>query len=65
LWPQTLLGCVVFAGLLQAGWTPVLWAAPFASGLLLAIPFCVLTARPTLGAWLRQQRWAAIPEELR
>ena len=65
LWPQTVLGCVVFACFAQAGWPAVLWAAPFASGLVLAIPFCVLTADPVVGAWLRENRWAAIPEELR
>jgi membrane glycosyltransferase len=64
LWPQTVLGGVVFACLAQAGWAAVLWAAPFASGLVLAIPFCVLTADPAMGAWLRRHRWAAIPEEL-
>jgi membrane glycosyltransferase len=64
LWPQTVLGCVVFAGFAQAGWSAVLWAVPFASGLVLAIPFCVLTADPAIGTWLLQHRWAAIPEEL-
>jgi membrane glycosyltransferase len=65
LWPQTVLGCVVFACFAQAGWQAVLWAASFASGLVVAIPFCVLTAEPAVGAWLRDNQWAAIPEELR
>lgn len=64
LWPQTVLGLVVFAGFARAGWTSVLWAAPFAIGLILAIPFCVITAEPAVGAWLREKRLAAIPEEL-
>ena len=64
LWPQTVLGCVAFACFAQAGWPAVLWAATFASGLVLAIPFCVLTADPVIGAWLQENRWAAIPEEL-
>jgi membrane glycosyltransferase len=64
LWPQTVLGCAVFACFAQAGWPAVLWAVPFASGLVLAIPFCVVTADPAVGAWLRERRWAAIPEEL-
>lgn len=64
LWPQTILGCMVFTCFAQAGWPAVLWAVPFASGLVLAIPFCVLTADPAVGAWLRENRWAAIPEEL-
>ena len=64
LWLQTVLGGVVFACFAQSGWTAVVWAAPFALGLLLAIPFCVITADPALGAWLREKRVAAIPEEL-
>jgi len=64
LWPQTVLGWVVFACFAQAGWPAVLWGVPFASGLVLAIPFCVLTADPAVSAWLREHRWAAIPEEL-
>jgi membrane glycosyltransferase len=63
LWPQTVLGILVFACFARAGWTPVVWAAPFAVGLLLAIPFCVVTANPKLGAWLRAKRLAAVPEE--
>ncbi len=63
LWPQTVLGIVVFAGLAEAGWTPVLWAMPFVGGLVLAIPFCVITAWPPAGAWLRAKKLAAIPEE--
>jgi membrane glycosyltransferase len=64
LWPQTLLGVAVFACFAQAGWTAVIWAAPFALGLPLAIPFCVVTADPAVSAWLRRARLAAIPEEL-
>ena len=64
LWPQTLLGGAVFACFAQAGWTAVIWAAPFALGLPLAIPFCVITADPVVSAWLRRARLAAIPEEL-
>ena len=63
-WPHTLVGVVVFAAFASAGWTTVLWALPFAGGLPLAIPFCVLTASPTFSAWLRRHRIAAIPEEL-
>ncbi len=65
LWPQTVLGILVFACFAQAGWTAVLWAAPLAIGLVVAIPFCVITAAPPVGAWLRNRKVAAIPEELR
>lgn len=64
LWLQTLLGAAVFAGFGQAGWTATLWAAPFASGLVLAIPLCVLTANARIGQWMRDQGFAAIPEEI-
>ena len=63
-WPHSLFGIAVFAGFAAAGWTAVLWAAPFAIGLPLAIPFCVLTASPSVSAWLRRHAIAAIPEEL-
>ena len=64
LWPHTALGLLTFAAFAHAGWRTVLWAAPLAGGLPLAIPFCVLTASPRFGAWLRRRRIAAIPEEL-
>jgi hypothetical protein len=32
--------------------------------LILAIPFCVLTADPAVGVSLRKHHWAAVPEEL-
>ncbi|MGD0433245.1 MAG: glucans biosynthesis glucosyltransferase MdoH [Acetobacteraceae bacterium] len=65
LWPQTIIGLVVFACFVRSGWTAVAWAAPFAIGLVLAIPFCVITADPAVGTWLRERRLAAVPEELR
>jgi membrane glycosyltransferase len=64
LWPQTLLGLLVFAGFSRAGWTASAWAAVFAGGLVVAIPFCVITADPRFGARLRAMRVAAVPEEL-
>jgi membrane glycosyltransferase len=64
LWPRTVLGFGVFACFVHAGATAVLWALPFAAGLVLAIPYCVITAHPSVGAWLRARRLAAIPEEI-
>lgn len=64
LWPQTLLGLAVFACFARAGGIAVLWALPFALGLVAAIPFCVLTADPRVGAWLRAHAVAAVPEEI-
>jgi membrane glycosyltransferase len=62
-WPQALLGLVLFACFAAAGPVAVLWATPLLGGLLLAIPFCVLTADPRVGAWMQRHRVAAVPEE--
>jgi membrane glycosyltransferase len=63
LWPQTLLGVLVFAAFASSGWQTVLWAAPFAGGLLTAVPFCVLTAHPRFGRWLARRGIAMMREE--
>ncbi len=63
LWPQTVLGVALLFGYAQAGWVCVAWAAPFVIGLVLAIPFCVISANPVVGAWLQRNKVAAIPEE--
>jgi membrane glycosyltransferase len=63
-WPHTLYGLLVFALLARGSWGAVFWALPFAGGLPLAIPFCVLTSAPAVSDWLRRHRIAAIPEEL-
>jgi membrane glycosyltransferase len=65
LWAQSVLGVVVFACFAHAGWAAVAWAVPFAGGLVVAIPFCVITANPGVGTRLRQWKVAAIPEEFR
>ncbi|MBY0336291.1 MAG: glucans biosynthesis glucosyltransferase MdoH [Acetobacteraceae bacterium] len=62
--PHALIGLALFLPL--ASWAP--WALPFAfvwaGGLLLAIPFCVVTASSRFGAWLRARGLAATPEEI-
>jgi membrane glycosyltransferase len=64
LWWHTALGVLAFGAL--AATAP--WATPFAlpwvGGLLLAIPFCVLTTAPCAARWLVAHRIAATPEEL-
>ena len=62
-WPHTLLGIAVFAAFACAGGRAVLWALPFAGGLLVAVPFAVFTAYQRLGRWLRGRGIAAVPEE--
>ncbi|MBC7431757.1 MAG: hypothetical protein H7345_06775 [Rubritepida sp.] len=61
LWPHTLFGALVFAVLPLSAWV---WAAPWAAGLVLAVPFCVVTSAPVVSAWLRARRVAATPEEI-
>ena len=63
-WPQTVLGLGAFAAFASAGPVAVLVALPLAGGLLVAIPFCVLTADPRLGAWLQRRGIAAVPKEV-
>jgi membrane glycosyltransferase len=62
-WPHTLFGVAVFGAFASAPGAAVLWALPFAGGLLVAIPFCVLSADPRVSAWLRARAIAAVPEE--
>ena len=63
LWPQTLFG---FALLALFSWKApgvLVWAAPLLSGLVLAVPFAVLTASPRFGQLLARIGLCAIPEE--
>ena len=63
-WPHTLIGVITFAALLRADPGLAFLAFPFAGGLLLVIPFCVLTASPRASAWLRARGVCAMPEEV-
>jgi len=64
LWPHTLIGVIVMG--FVAATAP--WALPiallWAGGLLVAIPFCVLTTEPRFGRWLAARGLAATPEEV-
>ncbi len=64
LWPETLLGVVLLAALAATSGSALLFGLPFLAGLVLAVPFCVLTADPAVSARLRRWRLAATPEEL-
>jgi len=61
LWPHTLFGIAVFAALPLSAWP---WALPWAAGLVLAVPYCVMTSAPGFSAALRAGRLAATPEEI-
>ncbi len=63
LWPQTVFGAVILAVLSVYTPAAVVWVLPVVIGLLLAVPFAVLTASPALGRWLAKRRLCAIPEE--
>jgi membrane glycosyltransferase len=65
LWWHALIGAVLLAGFAVAGRLPLLWAAPFLLGPLLAVPFCVLTAEPWLARRFVLAGTAAVPEEFR
>jgi membrane glycosyltransferase len=60
-WPHTLFGVLALALLPLPAWP---WALPWLAGLLLAVPFCVLTSSPRVSAALRACGLAATPEEL-
>ena len=64
LWPHTAFGAAILGLLLATTPAAALWALPWAGGLLLAIPFCVVTASPRVSTWLGARRIAATPEEL-
>jgi len=63
LWPQMVFGSVVLGILTVFTPAAVVWVLPVVLGLLLAVPFAVLTASPALGRWLARHRICAIPEE--
>ncbi len=63
LWPQTLFGVVV-CGLLLLASPPVFWwSLPLTAGYLLAVPFAVITASPSLGRWFKKVGLCGIPED--
>jgi membrane glycosyltransferase len=64
LWFPTLFGCLFGIGLWIGAPGALPWAAPLLLAYLLAIPLCVLTAAPSLGALCHRWGILAIPEEL-
>lgn len=63
LWPQTLVGAVIFATLWIYAPAVLPWAAPVYVALLLAIPFAWLTSRRWLGEAMVRAELCATPEE--
>jgi membrane glycosyltransferase len=62
-WLHTACGAAGFAMLGAASIAAALWALPFAGGLLVAVPFCVVTSSPAFSGWLVRRGIAALPEE--
>lgn len=63
LWLQTVLGGAFLAVLAVVAPHILPWAAPVIAGLLLSVPFAVVTALPALGQFFRRLGLCAIPEE--
>ncbi|MEQ1696930.1 MAG: glucans biosynthesis glucosyltransferase MdoH [Hyphomicrobiaceae bacterium] len=63
LWPQMLFGVIVCGSLWVISPATLIWSLPLTAGYLLAVPFCVLTANPALGAWMKREGIAGIPED--
>ncbi|MEP6149822.1 MAG: glucans biosynthesis glucosyltransferase MdoH, partial [Nisaea sp.] len=63
LWQQTILGAVFLAVLSMVAPHILPWAAPVIAGLLLSVPFAVVTATPFLGRLFRRLGVCAVPEE--
>lgn len=63
LWLQTALGAAFLTVLSLVAPHILPWAAPVIAGLLLSVPFAVVTAAPILGRLFRRYGLCAIPEE--
>lgn len=63
-WPHLVFGAIVLG--LAGSFAPslALWSAPLTLGLVVAIPFALVTAAPASGAWLRRVGLCATPEEI-
>ena len=63
LWPQTLFGLTMIVVFAFQAPMAIAWSAPVVLGLVLAIPFAVITASPKLGVHLAEKKLCATPEE--
>lgn len=63
MWPQTLFGAVLTAVFAHYAPQALPWAAPVLCGLLISVPFAVLTSSPQFGNWMRRNGIARAPEE--
>jgi membrane glycosyltransferase len=63
LWPHLLFGLYIFGTLAALSPTVLIWSLPLTAGYLLAIPFAMLTAAPSLGALFVRSGLCGIPED--
>lgn len=63
LWPQLLFGVSLYLALAVISPPLLLWSLPLTAGYLLAIPFAVVTASPSIGRFFRRHGIAGIPED--
>lgn len=63
-WPHTLIGFLMAWPLVVTHPAALLPLALFIGGLWLAIPFAVLTAKPSLGQLMQRRGWLATPDEV-
>ncbi len=63
LWPQTQFGIIVCGLLLLVSPPAFWWSLPLTAGYLLAVPFAVITASPSLGRWFKKLGLCGIPED--
>lgn len=63
LWPQTAFGLAILGVLYVEAPGAIAWASPMLAGLLLSIPFAVLTSHPAFGRFAQRAGLCAIPDE--
>ena len=63
LWPQAVFGILVLGALYMISPATLVWSLPLTAGYVLAIPFAVVTASPSLGRFMRKNGIAGIPED--
>lgn len=63
-WLHTLFGVLLFAVGAHLAPTLLLWSLPVTLGYVAAVPFAMVTASTSLGAFFVRTGWFSIPEEL-
>jgi membrane glycosyltransferase len=64
LWPTTVFGIALFVFILMSAEAVLIWFLPFLAGLLLAVPFAMLTASVRANTCMKQWGLCAMPEEV-